>query len=274
MSHTYATVQELKKYIAEDSDTDTASWTDSDSTLLTLLEGASRRVERYCMRSDFGSGFGPRIASNRYDADGSDTLDLRDDFQGFSSISLIQGPGGGTVSLTLDTDIYATPYGGPPYTGLVFTNLGQAPSFGLRLWTVAGTAGYSYETASLGTAAIASSGATSITLTSGTAYAGTTLLVGSEHLYVTASSGGTALTVLRAQNGTTAAAGTAAASVFRYPREVVTATLAIAARRNRSAQAGVQGDFGGGTLPIVGNRDTETSILRGTVAHLRRYAAG
>lgn len=274
MSHTYATIQELKLYINEDSVADTVAWTDSDANLLTLLEGASRRVDGWCQRSDFGSGFGPRIATNRYDDEGFAELDLRDDFLGFSTISLIQGTGGSTVNLTLDTDVYAKPYGSGPYTALRFSGLGQGPASGIRTWSVAGTAGYSYEIIPAGTVALASSSATSATVTGGSVFPGATLLVGSEHIYVTAHTGGTALTVLRGQNGTTAAAGTAAASQFRYPREVVSATLALAARRNRAAQAGVQGDFGGGTLPIVGNRDTETSILRGTVAHLKRYAAG
>lgn len=271
--HTYASILDFKAYVTDDATADHTAWTDSDLTILTLLEGSSRRVDGWCARSDFGSGFGPRIATNKYDHDASDTLDLRDDFLGFTSIALLDGTGGASTTLVLDTDVYARPYDGLPYTELVFTNLGEGPSSGLRVWTVAGTAGYASETSSVGTASIASAGTATISLSGGSAYAGHTLLVGSEHLYVTASTGGTALTVLRGQNGTTAAAGTAAASVFKYPREVVTGTLQIAARRHRAAQAGVQGDFGGGSLPIVGHRDTEVSILRGVVGHLKRYRA-
>lgn len=273
MSHTYASVEDFKAYLADDSTADHLAWTEANATILTLLEGASRRVDGWAMRSDFGSGFGPRVGTNRYDHDASTRLEFRDDVLGLTSVTMLDGTGGGTATLVVDTDYYLTPYSGPPYTGLVFTSLGEAPSSGLRVWALAGTFGYAAETSSVGTASIASASTTSVTLSGGSAFAGHTLLVGSEQLYVTASTGGTALTVARGQNGTTAAAGTAAAVIYKYPREVVTATLQIASRRHRAAQAGVQGDFGGGSLPIVGVRDTETSILRATIPHLRRYAA-
>lgn len=271
--HTYASVEDLKAYLAgESSSYGTA--TGGDAMLLSLLEGASRRVDGWTLRSDFGSGYGPRIGTNRYDHDGSSTLLLNDDLLGATGITVLDATGGSTVSFAADTDYYLQPYSGPPYTEIVVNGLGEGLARGLRVVSVAGTFGYSAETAAAGTVALASSTATSATVTGATVYAGQTLLVGSEHVYVTASTGGTALTVVRGQNGTTAAAGTAAASVYRYPREVVTATLQIAARRHRSAQAGLTGDFGGGGLPQVGNRDNETSILRATVAHLKRWAAG
>ena len=269
--HTYASVEDFKKFVIDGGD---SAWDESDATLLAILEGASRRVDGWTMRSDFGSGYGPRVGTNRYDHDGSSYLLLNDDLITATSITLRDGTGGGTTTLVADTDYYLRPYAGPPYTEVVFTGLGEGPSSGLRVWAVAGTFGYSAETLAAGTVALASASATSATVTGATIYAGQTILVGSEQVYVTASTGGTALTVTRGQNGTTAAAGTAAASVYRYPREVVTATLQLSARRHRSAQSGVTGDFGGGNLPLVGNRDNETSILRGTVAHLKRYAAG
>jgi hypothetical protein len=271
--HTYASTEDFKAFLAGDpSSYGTA--TGGDATLLSLLEGASRRVDGWTMRSDFGSGYGPRIGTNRYDHDGSSTLLLNDDLIGATGVSVLDGTGGSTVSFAADTDYYLKPYSGPPYTELEVTGLGEGLTSGLRVVSIAGTFGYSAETAPAGTVALASSSATSATVTGALVYAGQTLLVGSEQVYVTASTGGTALTVARGQNGTTAAAGTAAASVYRYPREVVTATLQVAARRHRSAQAGVSGDFGGGNLPQAGNRDSEASILRGTVAHLRRWAAG
>lgn len=274
MSHTYADLQAFKRFLIDQDDADAAAWSDSDPTILTLLEGASRRVDTFCDRSDFHSGFGPRIATNRYDMDGSNEVDLRDDFLAFGTIELIASVGGSTATLVIDTDIYARPYSGPPYTSLVFTGLGGAPSSGLRLLSVAGTAGYSDETYPLGTAGTATASATSLTLTAGTAYGGMTLRVDSEQMYVT-TSGGTA-TVVRGVNGTTAAIHAANSTVYayRYPRDVVTATLMIAQRRQRSAQSGVQGDFGGGSLPIVGHRDSESSILRGTVNGYRKLGVG
>lgn len=272
MSHTYASVEDLKAHLTGSGD----SWgtaTSSDSQLLTLLEGASRRVDGWTMRSDFFSGYGPRVGTNRYDHDASDEVLLNDDLQGASSVTITEGTNGGTVTLTADTDFFFRPYSGPPYTEIVFTGLGEGPRSGLRVLTVAGTFGYSIETASAGTVTLASSTTTSATVTGATIYAGQTFLTGSEQVYVTASTGGTALTVVRGQNGTTAAAGTAAASVYRYPREVVTATLQLAARRHRSAQAGLTGDFGGGNIPTGSNRDTEWAILKGNLSHLRRYGA-
>lgn len=273
MSHTYASVEDFKAFLAGTG----AAWgtaTGGDATLLTLLEGASRRVDGWTMRSDHGSGYGPRVGTNRYDHDGSSFALLDDDLYGASSVTIMDGTGGGTVTLTADTDFYYYPYSGPPYTELVFTGIGQGPRSGLRILTVAGTFGYSVETAAAGTVALATGSATSATVTGATVYAGQTLLVGTEQLYVTASSGGTALTVARGVNGTTAAAGTAAGSVYRYPREVVTATLQLAARRHKSAQAGLTGDFGGGDVPVGGHRDSEWAILKGNLSHLRRYAAG
>jgi hypothetical protein len=111
-------------------------------------------------------------------------------------------------------------------------------------------------------------------MTAGSAYAGMTLLTGTEQVYVAAAAGGTALTLVRGVNGTTAAAGTAAASYYRYPREVIQATLQIALRRWKGRDAGVSGDYGGGGIPQVMQRDTERSILAGTVNHLRIYSAG
>lgn len=275
MSHTYASVEDLKSYLVEGgSDSWGTASASADAALLTLLEGASRRVDGWTMRSDYHSGFGPRIGTNRYDHDGSDCLLLDDDLQGASSVTILEGTGGGTVTLTEDTDFYFVPYSGPPYTELHFTGLGEGPRSGLRVVTIAGTFGYSVETADTGgTVTLASSSTTSATIAGGVAYAGQTLLVGSEQVYVTADTGGTALTVVRGVNGTTAAAGTAAGYVYRYPREVVTATLQLAARRHRSAQAGLTGDFGGGNIPTSGNRDSELSILKGNLSHLRRYAA-
>jgi hypothetical protein len=270
MSHTYASIEDFKKFLIDGGE---ATWTDSDSEILGLLEAASRRIDGYCDRSRYGSGFGPRIATNRYDHDGSGVIDLRDDFLGFSGISMLDGTGGGTVTVAIDTDVYASPYGGPPYTELQFTGLGQGARMGFRVFTVAGTAGYSSETVSVGTATVGSA-STSVSLSGGSAYAGETLQFLGEQLYITSSTGGTALTVVRAVNGTAGTAGTAAASVYRYPREVHGATLQLAARRHRSAQAGVQGDFGGGSLPIVGHRDSERGILLNSVGHLRRIAVG
>lgn len=272
MSHTYASVEDFKKFTIDGGD---SAWDESDAMLLTLLEGASRRVDAWAARSDFGSGYGPRVGTNRYDHDGSSTVLLDDDLLGVTGITITEGTGGGTVNLAIDTDYYLRPYGGPPYTEIVFTGIGQGPRSGLRVLSVAGTFGFAAETVGGLTMGTVSASATSVTLSGGLAYAGQTILAESEHIYITASTGGTALTIVRGVNGTTAAVHAAglAVSVYRYPREVVTATLQVAQRRHRSAQAGLTGDFGGGNLPATGNRDSEWAILKANLSHLRRYAA-
>lgn len=80
------------------------------------------------------------------------------------------------------------------------------------------------------------------------------------------------ITVLRAQSGTTAAAhlDDAPVSVFRYPSEVVDATLRVAQRRWKMRDAGITGAFGGTfEVPQSTNYDTEASILRMTLGRLR-----
>lgn len=273
MTHTYATVADFKAWL-----TDNASGVASglDDEILSLLEGASRRVDAYVDRSNFGSGFGPRIASNRYEGDTFGDLDLRDDFLA-ATITIYDPPTESVATYTLaeTTDFYLKPYNGPPYTVAELHGYGTLSAFpdGSRI-LVAGTAGYQSTTSSLGTAGTASSSATTLS-TNGTPSAGMTLLIGSEHLYVTATSGGT-VTGLRAQNGTTAAviAEGAAVSYFTYPAAVKAATLAVAQRRWRSRDAGLTGDLGIPSITgTVSPRDTEVSILRTHVGHLKRFSA-
>jgi hypothetical protein len=97
-------------------------------------------------------------------------------------------------------------------------------------------------------------------------------------MYVTASTGGTALTVRRGQNGTTAAThlASAAAAIYLYPAEVTDATLQIAQRRWKARDAGADGSYGGGPIPVQvpTAAATEMSILSRTLAHLKVYHVG
>lgn len=275
MPHTYATISQANAYLASNGGTAIGTATSEQDLALSLLEAASRRVESWCDRSRFGSGFGPRIASNRYDGRGID-LDLQDDFVSLT-VTMLDGTGGANVPLTVETDYYLWPYDTTPKREVRFNGVGESPASGLRIFTVAGTAGYSNDTTALGgSLQLASSSATAGTLTAGSVSPGATILTGSEHVYVTAATGGTALTIVRGQNGTTAAAGTAAASTFSYPDEVVTATLAIFQRRWQNRNAGATGDFGFGAtgMPTFSHKDSERSLLLAHVGHLRKYGAG
>lgn len=273
MAHTYASLDQFKNFLTGNGASDYG--TTEDAAMLAIVEGASRRVDSYTMRSRFGSGFGPRIATNTYDHDGASTLELHDDFITVTAVTSAPTTGDAGVAMVSGSDYLLAP-ATTPGRRLIFIGLGSvAVGVGYQVFTVAGTAGYGVETETVGAIGTATAGTTSISLTSGSAYPGTTLLVDSEQMYVTASTGGTALTVVRGVNGTTAAvhAASAAASRYRYDRRVESATLLVAQRRWRMREAGVTGDFGGGSVPGVVHRDSEMSILRSTVGDLKVYGA-
>lgn len=269
MAHTYVDVATFKNFLLSDGATDIG--TTDDAAYLTTLEGASRRVDGFTGRTR--SGFGPRIASNVYDHDGSDYLDLDDDFIAVTSVTSAASTGEAAGTLVADDDYLTRPTYGP-IRELIFPGLGTSTiGSGFGVITAVGTAGYSLETVNLGAMGTVSASSTAGTLTSGAAYPGMTLLADSEQMYVTAAVGGTALTLVRGVNGTTAAAHATATTIYqyRYERDVESATRLVAQRRWRQKESGVTGDFGGGAMPFGGHRDTERSILNATVGHLRLF---
>ena len=277
MTHCYATVDQFKAHLT---DNVAGITTLSDASLLATLEGASRAVDAYLDRSEFGTGFGPRVASNRYEGEGLSALQLDDDLVGVTGVSIYSPPteSVATYTLTLDTDYYAEPYSGPPYRALALHGYGTLSAFpdGSRV-VVAGTAASApvvtvTTSVTMGTVSAA---ATSITVSAGSVVsAGHTIRYGTEDIYVTAVTSGTVLTVMRGQNGTTAApvAAGGTAVVYAYPSDVVSATLAVAQRRRKSQDAGLTGDFG--LQQTTSFRDTERSVLRAHVGHRRLYGAG
>lgn len=272
MPHTYATVDEFSLFMTDGGD---ASWTGTNvATVRLVLEAASRRVDGWASRSRFGSGFGPRIGTNLYNGDGSDLLELRDDLLSVGSVVILDKTGG---TGTTETGYYLEPNGRPQKRYAKLTGLGTYGVWTQGLQTVqfaACTWGYSNDTLALGSAILASSSATTATLTSGSAAVGMTILAGTEHLYVTAATGGTALTVLRAQNGTTATTGTVSASYYVYPPDARLGTLLLAQRRWRGRESGLTNQYGGGDVPVTAHLDSEYAILRANVGHLRLYSAG
>lgn len=271
MAHTYADVAAFKNFLLSNGATDIG--TTDDAAYLTILEGSSRRVDGFTGRTR--SGFGPRIASNVYDHDGSDHLYLEDDFIAVTSVTSAASTGKAAGTLVANDDYLTRPTYGP-IRELVFPGLGTGTiGEGYGVITAVGTAGYSLETVNLGAMGTATAAAGTVTLTSGSAYPGMTLLADTEQMYVTAATGGTALTVTRGVNGTTAATHAAATTVYqyRYDRAVESATRLVAQRRWRQKESGVTGDFGGGAMPFGGHRDTERSILTAAVGHLRVFEA-
>lgn len=286
MSHTYATVEQFK----------TTQWgsanpgTVYDGVILSMLEAVSRKVDGFCGRSPaYQSGFGPRTGTNTYDAQGwyggytlyrdNMVMDLEDDLLTVTQATVLDQTGGTASTIVNGTDFYLQPYNVSPKRVLVITGLGQSYIVpGLQILSIAGTWGYQQGTRP-STVTLGSAGSTATSLVaSGSADFGTgaTLSVGSEQMYVRAITGGTALTVDRGVNGTTAGtvAGSQAFSYYTYPSDVVTGTLAVAQRRWRMREAGLTGDFGGGDIPVAGFRDTERSILMAQVGYLRIVGIG
>lgn len=110
---------------------------------------------------------------------------------------------------------------------------------------VVGETGYSNETEAAGTlgAAITDTTGTSVTMASGhLVQAGNTIVVGSEHMFVSAVSSNT-LTVTRGVNGSTAATALngAAVSRRRYPRPIEMGVVAESARLIRDGLTGFSG---------------------------------
>lgn len=276
MSHCYASTDTFKAFLVSNGVTDFG--TTDDAAMLTILEASSRRVDAYCRRSRFGSGFGPRTGTNKYDAAGGTCLTFDDDLLAVTSVTVYAGTGGTSSTLTTETDFFLQPYSGAPYRSLELLTA-YLPS-GLRVVSILGTWGAYTETAA-STTTVASGlsvGTTATTFTTSatpTISAGDTLLVGTEHLYVTGMATTTA-TVARGANGTTAAthADASAIAVYRYPRDVVRTTLLLAQRAWRAREAGVTGDFGGGGVPGTGFRDSESSILRALDSSYRAWLVG
>lgn len=293
MSHTYASLDELKSYMVDGGNVGTAN----DAGLLLALEAASRRVEQFCGRSGaYQSGFGPRTGTNSYDIQGwyggftlyrdNMVMDLEDDLITATTVTVLDATGGNATTVVEGTDFYFQPYNRSPKRRLVITGLGASYLLpGLKMVSITGTWGYAQELLSVaGTVSgSVSSSATSVVIGGAGVSVGMTMRIDSEDLYVSATTAGTALsvsggtvTVVRASNGTTAAghAAGAAISVHRYPREVIDATLRVAHRRWKMRDAGLTGGFGSSVVPGTNNIETERSLLWATVDHLRVLAVG
>lgn len=270
MAHTYASVTEFKRFMVEGG---TDYGTDNDAELLTFLESASRTIDHYCNRSLFGSGFGPRTGTNRYDGDGGAKLQLHDDLLSMTSITVLDGTEGTSTTYTDETDFYKGPYDTTPHRWLLLHGEGTNTVWtkGLRTVRPVGSWGYLDERLTHTTlaAAIGDTTGTGITLTAA-AEIGHSYLIDSEQVYVRAGAT-TTPTVIRGANGTTAATHSngATVEVYRYPEEVVTAVRLLTARRWRQRESGVVGDVGGAGLPSNRLSGPELSILRATVGHLR-----
>jgi hypothetical protein len=279
--HVYASLADAKSYIAEEG----LAWgagSTNDQLALSILESASRRVDAWCRRSSFGSGFGPRIGTNRYDASGGTSLALRDDLLSTTSVTSLGSTGSATTTtLVAETDFYLLnqkgSYDSGPYRKAVLHGNGvTAFGKGKRVVSWAGAWGHQDVTRPLvpTTAEALDDSETECDVSALTGLSpGMTVLIGSEQLYITALTDSTtkSITVVRGVNGTIAATHLTAAPIARYVYDstVVDVTLRIWLRRWRARDAGADGTDGGGDVGVLVPRESEDTILRRGVGHLR-----
>jgi hypothetical protein len=277
--HVYASVADFNDFLRDAGSTTFAS----ESALiisrkLAVLEAVSRDIDKWCNRSRFESGFGPRTGTNRYTPDGSAVLRLDDDLLTITSVSVTSEVGGSATTYADETDFYKHPFDTSPYRRLECHGDTANTVFyaTLRGTSVVGKWGHSDErvTSSATASEAMDTSETGYDVSSGTAFSpGNTILADSEQMLVTSISTNT-LTVVRAVNGTTAATHSSGISldVYRYPREVVDATLRLALMRWRARDAGADSSDGGGSMPSVLPRTSERAILHSTIGHLRFLA--
>ena len=157
MTHTYASLADWKNYARDQGVT--AMWTagtSNDDVVLGILEAVSERIDEWCQRSAFRSGFGPRTGTNRYDGSGTDRLDLLDDLLSPTSVTSYASTAASSgTSLTANDDYYLVTsrgvYEPAPYRRMILHGQGALNYFGdgLRVTEVAGSWGYQSVTVTL-----------------------------------------------------------------------------------------------------------------------------
>lgn len=279
MAHVYASVAEGDSFITDNGGTVLATQAAGVvARKLAVLEAASRRVDEYCERSPrFGSGFGPRIGTNRYDPVPGPCLYLEDDLLSLTSVSTYDTPGGSATTLTDETDFYKWPYDRAPYRELVIHEASSA------VWgsatrggaVIVGAWGYEdrrrtltptvSEAVDLTETSIDVSALTDLS-------AGLTLLIDSEQWFVRATTDAVtdSIDVDRGANGSTIATHNTASAIARYlyHPSVVDATLRIYLKRWAARGAGADGGDGAYDMGAVTSRESEDTILRRALADL------
>lgn len=272
MAHTYATLDEANDYLISGGSTKYASEAAAIKALkLSILESVSRRIESACHRSQFGSGFGPRLGTNRYDTDGGNYLLLRDDLLTATTVTVAALTGDAGSAVVVDTDYYlrnADGYTGPPWRGIVLHGQGGTTTYGtgFRTASILGVWGHSNTTvtSSATTSEALDTSETGVDVSSGTVFSpGMTILVESEQMYVSSISTNT-LTVVRAVNGTTAASHStsAAIGVYTYDARVRDVCLRLFQRRWKARDAGADGTSGALDVPSQQTLEGEDTIIR------------
>lgn len=269
--HTYASLEDFSKHLQD------GSSTTAGPTLLKKIEGASRAVEKYCGRSRFGSGFGPRFGTNRYSGDCEEPsrLWLDDDLLDLDAFTVSLTTGQAGTAFLDETDFILAPFDRTPRRLLIAEMPSSSMVLGhaVRGISATGMWGHTDEripaAATMGAIADASTPTVTPSVM-GEFSPGQTLWVEDEMLYVRVV-GTSTLTVTRGANGSTAAAhaGAAAIAIAAYDARVVDATLQIANRRWRRRDTNQAQAYGQSGYVQIAPEPGELSILRSTVEDLR-----
>ncbi len=271
MAHSYADVLTLKgtAYLNI-----TSTVTAHDVALRGLLEIASEEADRYC-----GRWFYARQGTLTFDGKGGTLLNLPD----FTTLTGVKEDtnADGTFETTWGTaDFLNWPYNAQPtsdnarpYQAIMVSRLsnGTQDVFlrGQQNYQLVGTWGFqSYTIGSATGSSSINAAALSVPLNasaSGVIEPGMTILIDTEQMYVTASTG-TAVTVLRAMNGSTAGTHGSGSliSVYQYPSPVRQAVLMHAGRLFKRAQAGFASESGapdGQVTVFRGGMDADVRAL-------------
>lgn len=211
--------------------------TADDTSLLSLLDAASRFIDTYCDRHFY-------VASEtRYYDGASSPWFIPDDILSITTFTLDEDGDATYESTVSDTDYNLYPLNKYPKTWLKATTNGSYSGFGYGVAKAIKIVGLFGHGDGISVTPYRSSGdtvqddplsssATTLNVTAGTNFAvGQTLLIENEQLYVTAIASNT-LTVVRAVNGTAAASHvkTTAIYIYEYPTPVVEACVMQAAR--------------------------------------------
>ena len=229
-----------------------AATTTDDATLLRMLVSASRAIDDVCGRRFYSS-----IGTRYFTGNGRAKLWLPSWTGELISVTGLTVDDGAdnvyNLTLVQDTDywLYPSQVDNEPYTAIELmpsgTQLSRWPRAS-RSVRIVGKFGYSEETEATGLTVQGggvNASVTSITL-SATAVdiigAGSTIIAGTEQMYVSAVAT-TVLTVVRGVNGTTAAAQAAGVAVTRrrFPRLIEEVCAQEAARLARDVQTGATG---------------------------------
>ncbi len=295
--HTYANVGNLRDYLAGTSYS--SNWTADTVVLRRMLQTASRQMDDYVgggglntwgpyidtRTFDIGKGSylrsDPRLSLPINSLDPTDTvvniIPLGSWCSSITSVTAYKQTArteNETLTEGAANDYFLVPYNSSPKFELKL-NEDTAKQFysGQQTLAIAGTFGWQDTTKSATTlnGAVSSASATSITVTDGaTLSEGSTILVGTEQMYVE-SIATHVLTVIRGVHGTTAATHSDTDDVvaYTYPEDVMQVCLDLARIEYRNRDMGVQDAFGTGDVALA----FPANEARNTLKELSRYRA-